>query len=89
MEIVERIQGRKFLVKENSVPDLEAGCEEPGKRFYNQVRLSLVQGWEVDGQSLNQMFPEVGPVTVEHFVEKWWDSVELSEPTWEADQSFM
>jgi len=43
----------------------------------------------VEGQSLNAMFPGVGPVTVEQFVVKWWGGVELDEPSWEADQSFM
>lgn len=88
--IVERVQGREFLVKENSVQELEAGCEDPGKRFYNQVRLALIKGWVVgDGHSLNDMFPNVRPVTVESFVEKWWSGVQLGEPSWETDKSFM
>jgi len=87
--IVERVQGRKFLVKENSADELKAGCEDAGKRFYNQVRLSLTNGWDVGEHSLNSMFPGIKPVTVESFVEKWWDGVELGEPRWEDDKGFM
>jgi len=87
--IVGRVQGRKFLVRENSVAELEAGCEVPEKRFYNQVRLALVNEWGVVGDDLNRAFPDIRPVTVEDFVEKWWSGVEVGEPSWGKDQSFM
>lgn len=87
--IVQRVQRRKFLVKENSVAELEVGCEVPEKRFYNQVRLALVKGWGVVGDDLNRAFSDIRPMTAEEFVEKWWSNVEVGEPSWGEDQSFM
>lgn len=89
LAVVERVQGRKFLVRENPVEELKAGFEDPGKRFYNQVRLALTKGWDVGEHYLNAQFPAIEPVTVESFVEMWWSGVELGAPSWESDQSFM
>lgn len=87
---LEKVQGRKFLVKENSVGDMERVAREvEGKKFYNQVRVVLTRGDSVVGDELNRAFPEVKPVTIEEFVEKWWEGVELGEVQWEEDKSFM
>jgi hypothetical protein len=88
--VLEEVQGRKFLVRENSVEDMERVAREvEGKRFYNQVRVALVDGEGVVGDELNKAFPEVKPMDVKTFAEKWWDGVQLDEPRWEEDQSFM
>ena len=90
VEVLERVQGRKFLVRENEVEEMERVAREvEGKRFYNQVRIALVKGEGVVGDELNRAFPEVKPVGVEEFVRKWWEGVELGEARWEEDRSFM
>lgn len=90
IEVLEMVQGRKFLVRENGVEDMERVAKEvEGKRFYNQVRVALMRGEGVVGDELNQVFPDVKPTSVEYFVGKWWDGVELGEARWEEDQSFM
>lgn len=88
VEIVERVQERKFLSRENSVQELQAKVEDPGKRFYNQGRLAIAKGWAVVQDDLNHL-TDVKPVTVEQFVEKWWRGVELGAPAWGEDRSFM
>jgi hypothetical protein len=88
--VLERVQGRGFLVRENEVREMERVAREvEGKRFYNQVRIALVNGDGVVGDELNRAFPEVRPVGVEEFLRKWWEGVELGEARWEADRSFM
>lgn len=90
VEVLEEVQGRKFLVRQNGVEDMEKVAREvEGKRFYNQVRVALVRGDGLVGDELNQAFPDVRPVGVGEFVRKWWDGVQLGEPKWEEDQSFM
>jgi hypothetical protein len=88
--VFERVQGRKFLVRENEVGEMERVAREvEGKRFYNQVRVALVKGEGVVGDELNRAFPDIKPVGVEEFVRKWWEGVELGEARWEEDRSFM
>ena len=41
------------------------------------------------GNELNETFPDITPTTCEEFVEKWWSGVELGEPSWADDASFM
>jgi hypothetical protein len=90
LEIVERVQNRKFLVRENSVQQMqEQAAGDPGKVFYNQVRIGLTEGWSMVPDTLNQAFPDFKPVTCEQFVEKWWRGVEVGSPSWGEDQSFM
>ena len=90
VEVLERVQGRKFLVRENGVGEMERVAREvEGKRFYNQVRIALVRGEGVVGDELNRAFPDIKPVGVEEFVGKWWEGVELGEAKWEEDESFM
>jgi hypothetical protein len=90
IEVLEKVQGRKFLVRENSVEEMEkVAREDEGKRFYNQVRVALVRGEGVVGDELNKAFPDVRPTSVEEFTRKWWDGVQLGESRWEDDQSFM
>ena len=89
VEIVERVQGRKFLVRRNSLEQLEAKVDDLGKRFYNQCRVALAKGWGLVNNELNEAFPEIEPVTMEEFAHKWWSGVELDEPSWTEDVSHM
>jgi hypothetical protein len=90
IEVLEKVQGRKFLVRENSVDEMEKlAREDEGKRFYNQVRVALVRGEGVVGNELNEAFPDVKPTSVEEFSRKWWGGVQLGESRWEDDRSFM
>jgi len=88
--VLERVQGRRFLWRENGVGEMERVAREvEGKRFYNQVRIALVNGEGLVGDELNRAFPNIKPVGVEEFVRKWWEGVELGEAKWEEDRSFM
>ncbi|KAI6904438.1 hypothetical protein KC318_g8080 [Hortaea werneckii] len=87
--ITERVQSRKFLVRENSIEEMEDLAQEEGKRFYNQVRVALVKGYCDVPDDLNRMFPEIQPIDCESFVKKWWSGVRLPEAAWEKDQAFM
>ncbi|KAK4556712.1 hypothetical protein LTR86_006283 [Recurvomyces mirabilis] len=88
--IVERVQGRRILMKDNTVAEMRAQVEEdPGKAFYNQVRIALTDKWAMVPDSLNQEFSDLEPTTCEEFVEKWWRGVEVGEPSWGEDKSFM
>jgi hypothetical protein len=88
--VLEEVQGRKFLVRENEVEEMERVAREvEGKRFYNEVRVALVKGEGVVGEELNKAFPDIRPVDVRSFARKWWEGVELGEAKWEEDQSFM
>ena len=89
VEISEKVQGRKWLTKNNSVEDLEGKVEDPGKRFYNQTRLAFARGMGMVGDELNRKFADINPVTCEEFIQKWWSGVELGEPSWGEDVSFM
>ncbi|KAI6878800.1 hypothetical protein KC360_g6746 [Hortaea werneckii] len=89
LEIVQRIQDRKFLVRENSVETMEDMAHENGKQFYNQVRLALVKGYCDVPDDLNRMFPNIEPIDCESFVKKWWSGIRLPEAAWEEDQAFM
>jgi nucleoside-diphosphate-sugar epimerase len=90
VDVLEKVQGRKFLTRENEVGEMERVAREvEGKRFYNQVRVALVNGDGVVGDELNQAFPDIKPLGVEEFVRKWWEGVELGEARWEEDRSFM
>ncbi|KAK3066927.1 hypothetical protein LTR53_016510, partial [Teratosphaeriaceae sp. CCFEE 6253] len=80
LSLIERVQGRRFLVKENSVAEMEAqAAADPGKEFYNQVRIALTNGWGMVPETLNKAFPDVKPVRCGEFVEKWWQGVEVGE----------
>lgn len=86
--IVEKVQQRKFLVKENSIESMLKSAEDLGLQFYNQVRVAIAKGWCMVPGDLNREFPETKPTTCEEFVDKWWAGVELGEPRWEADRAF-
>lgn len=80
---MEKVQQRKFLVREDSVSTMEEQIEEvPETKFYNQVRLALVDGWGLVSDELNKAFPAIRPTSLEEFVTKWWDGVELEEASW-------
>ena len=89
VEICEKVQGRKWLTRNNSLEELAAKCDDPGKAFYNQTRLQFAKGLGMVGDELNKAFPDVKPITCEEFVEKWWGGVKLGEPSWTEDVSFM
>lgn len=89
LEIVQRIQDRKFLVRENSIETMEDMAHENGKQFYNQVRVALVKGYCDVPDDLNRKFPDIKPIDCESFAEKWWSGVRLPEAAWEEDQAFM
>ncbi|KAI7264819.1 hypothetical protein KC345_g8714 [Hortaea werneckii] len=89
LEIVQRVQDRKFLVRENSIEEMEDLAHADGKRFYNQVRVALVKGYSDVPDDLNRMFPDMKPVDCESFVKKWWSGTRLPEVAWEEDQAFM
>ena len=88
VDIFERVQGRKWLARNNSVEELSAPVDDPGKKFYNQVRRALARGDGMVGNELNREFPDVRPVTCEEFVEKWWSGVKFGEPSWGEDILF-
>ena len=90
VEISEKVQGRKWLTKDNSIEDMQAQMEaDSSVKFYNQVRIAMAKGWGLVGDELNREFPDVKPVTCEEFIEKWWSGVELGEPSWTTTQTFM
>lgn len=48
--MLERVQGRTFLIKETSLEDLEQEAErDPSKQFYNQSRVAIARGWGMVG----------------------------------------
>lgn len=87
VEMAEKVQGRKWLLKENSPEQLQqlAETDNPGVRFYNQARLMLATEGFLVGDELNLAFSEVKPVTCEQFLEKWWAGVQLGEASWSND----
>lgn len=87
--ICEKVQGRKWLTKENSVEEMREMAKVPGKEFYNEVRLGMANGWAMVGDELNAAFPDVKTIKCEEFAEKWWSGVELGEPSWGDDAAFM
>ncbi|SMR46373.1 unnamed protein product [Zymoseptoria tritici ST99CH_1E4] len=88
VEILERVQGRKFLIKGNPLDKLEKEAEEPGMRFYNQCRIAFAKGWGMVGDDLNRAFPDVKATTCEEFIGKWWGGVALGEPQWVDVKAF-
>lgn len=59
--------------------------EVPETKFYNQVRLAFVDGWGLVSDELNKAFPAIRPASLEEFVTKWWDGVELEEANWDGE----
>lgn len=87
--LIEKVQARKFLVKENSINNMEQMIEEnPETAFYNQCRIHIAEGGAVTGKSLNELCPDVKPTTAEEFIERWWSGTDLGEPQWQEDQVF-
>lgn len=83
VRIVEEVQGRKLLVKENGVRDMAQVGD-----FYNQCRVKIVQGWGMVGSDCNDLFSDIKPTTVQEFVGKWWGGVEMGEAAWVGDVTF-
>ncbi|CAD0101319.1 unnamed protein product [Aureobasidium mustum] len=84
--VAEKVQQRKFLVREDSVSTIQKQIEEvPEMKFYNQVRLALTDGWGLVNDELNKAFPTIKPTSLEEFVMKWWEGVELEEASWGSE----
>ncbi|KAF6220518.1 hypothetical protein HO133_002951 [Letharia lupina] len=78
--VMEKVTGRKILVKESNKEELkEMIREDEGARFYNQARLSIAQGDAKVEPTLNKLAPDVKPWTVEEYLEKHWSGVEIGE----------
>ncbi|KAG9679029.1 hypothetical protein KCU99_g1729, partial [Aureobasidium melanogenum] len=81
--IAEKVQQRKFLVREDSLSTMQKQIEEvPETNFYNQVRLALTDGWGLVSEELNKAFPIIRPASLEEFVMKWWEGFELGRASW-------
>ncbi|KAH0353054.1 hypothetical protein KCU81_g1741, partial [Aureobasidium melanogenum] len=79
-------QQRKILVREDSMSMMQMQIERvPETKFYNQVRLALTNGWGMVSDELNKAFPTIKPTSLEKFVLKWWDGVELEEANWNSE----
>nr|POE73050.1 hypothetical protein CFP56_30989 [Quercus suber] len=71
--LAEKVQQRKFSITENSIQSMEAEMEKnPAKTFYNQGRIRLAEGWGMVDDDLNRAFPDLKPVRLEEWMEKWW-----------------
>lgn len=83
VKAIEKVRGRKMLVRYNSEADLEKMIQEmEGARFYNQVRLGIARGeWTVPS-TLNKLFPNIKPWTVEDYLQRYWGGVEVGEAKW-------
>jgi uncharacterized protein YbjT (DUF2867 family) len=88
VEIMERVQRRKFLTREKSLETVEEEAKDPGMRFYNQTRIALTKGWGLVSNELNRAFPDEKVTTCEAFVQKWWGGVALGEPKWTDGKTF-
>ena len=86
--VVERVQGRKMLIHENSIESLEEGAKNPSLTFYNQARIYIAKSHVMIGDELNRAFPDIKPVTCDEFLKKWWSGVEVGEAAWGEDQAF-
>ncbi|MCJ1376394.1 hypothetical protein MMC20_007636 [Loxospora ochrophaea] len=82
VSVAERVTGRKFLVKENSVEEMEEMAKEPKARFSNQARIGTAKGGARVTPSLNEKLREIKPVGLEEWLQKWWGGVDLPESSW-------
>ena len=87
---IEMVTKRKMLVKYNTEEELEKMIREDERaRFYNQVRLSIVQGEASVEPTLNKLAPDVKPWSVEDYLERYWSVVELEEAAWSKGNIIM
>ncbi|KAF2222699.1 hypothetical protein BDZ85DRAFT_131229 [Elsinoe ampelina] len=84
VELLEKAQERKFLVRHNSVAEMQEQIQrDESTRFYNQVRVVIAEGNFKVPDTLNKAFPDIKPTTAEEYIEKWWGGVtDLGEPAW-------
>ncbi|CAD0095813.1 unnamed protein product [Aureobasidium vineae] len=83
ISIAKKVQRRRFLIREDSVSAMEKQMKElPETSFYNQVRIALTKGWGLVGDDLNKAFPNIEPMSVEDYMRRWWEGVQLEEPNW-------
>jgi hypothetical protein len=62
--IAEKVQQRKFLVREDSLSTMQKQIEEvPETKFYNQIRLALTDGWRLVSDELNKVYPTIRPTS--------------------------
>ncbi|KAF2104236.1 NAD-P-binding protein [Rhizodiscina lignyota] len=89
VKMIEKVRGgEKMLVRTNTIEDMEKMAEVPQKRFYNQARICIAKGGFEMKPTLNQLCPEVRPVSIEDFLRKWWVNKPIENPTWGEDKSF-
>ena len=84
VQAIEKITGRKMLVRYNSEAELQKMIDDvPSSRFYNQARIGLAKGTGTVKPTLNEKFPDIKPWSVEQYLERFWGGVELPEPKWQ------
>ena len=87
--ILERVTRRKFLVKRNSLAEMQELTKgDYMTAFVNQVRIAIEKGGLVVPPTLNERLSEVKAIGVEDWIAKWWGGVEIPEPRW-TDDDFM
>ncbi|KAF2843489.1 NAD-P-binding protein [Patellaria atrata CBS 101060] len=84
----EKVQRRRFLVKVTRRKELVWLPEVPGKRFYHQTRIVYTSDAGMVEPTLSEKLKEIRPVSIEEFMRKAWEGVELGEPTWDEDRTF-
>jgi len=83
---IERVTGRKMLVKQTSVEELESMIkEDEGASFYNQVRLKGAKGEGTVEPTLNKLLPHIKTWSIDEYLKRYWSGVELEEPSWAKD----
>ncbi|KAI9817503.1 MAG: hypothetical protein M1827_001113 [Pycnora praestabilis] len=85
LALLERVTKRKFLVKYNSVAEMEHLARVEGGAFYNQVRIAIAKGQFDVSPKLNKRIRSVEPRKTEDFLVEYWEGVKLGEPVWGTD----
>ena len=89
IKLIEKVRGgEKMLTTTNSIEDMERMAEVPEKRFYEQCRIVIAKGHFLMKPTLNELCPNVKPVTIEEYLQKWWGGHPIVNPHWEEDKSF-
>jgi uncharacterized protein YbjT (DUF2867 family) len=84
--IAEKVTGRKFLIKENQIEQLEEDSQDESKRFVSQMCLAITKGYLDIPPDLGVKVTGIKPTTVEEFIKRHWDEISLPEPAWPAEQ---
>jgi uncharacterized protein YbjT (DUF2867 family) len=73
--LVKKVTGRELEIKRISAKDSEAviaGETDFFTKFYYQLLLAIAQGRMDFDATVNQRLPEIRPVTVEEYLQKYW-----------------